>query len=237
MNWMDYVVIALLLGSMYFGWKRGFIVAAIECIKWIASIIIAKLFHVTFTNFLIRIFGDPRDKLSEYINDYLYNLLKIDPATPQTLEPSAYNQNIEFLKLPAEFEMRIREELSEKVVNTTTGFVEVVTTQMSEMILYGLGFLLMVILLLALFGLLQFIGNILSKLPIIKSFNQGGGLLLGGAIGLVIVYLMMSGITFFRAFQWAQDAIQAVETSRFAIYFFKYNIFEYVFIQLLLQRF
>ena len=236
MNWMDYLVIALLLGSLYFGWKRGFIVAAIECIKWIASIILAKLFHVTFTNFLIRIFGDPREKLSEHVNNYLYTLLKYDPIAPEVVEPSALNQNIEFLKLPPEFEMRIREELTEKVVNTTTGFIEVVTTHMSEMLLYGLGFLLMVLVLLSLFGFVQIIGNILSKLPLIKTFNQGGGLLLGGAIGLIIVYMMMTGITFFRTFQWAQDAIMAVEASKYAIYFYKYNIFEYVFVQMLLQR-
>lgn len=237
MNWMDFLVIGLLLGSLYFGWKRGFIVAAIECVKWIASIVLAKLFHVTFTNFLIRIFGDPREKISEHVNNYLFNLLNFDRSTPKTIEPSAFNQNIEFLKLPPEFEMRIREELSEKVVNTTTGFVDVVTTHMSEMILYGLGFIIMVLVLLSLFGFVQFVGSILSKLPLIKTFNQGGGLLLGGVIGLAIVYLMMTGITFFRAFGWAQDAIIAVESSKYAIYFYKYNIFEYVFIQMLMQRY
>lgn len=237
MNWMDYLVIMLLLGSLYFGWKRGFIVAAIECVKWIASIILAKLFHVTFTNFLMLIFGDPRDKISVHVNKYIYDLLKLEPLSSKPMESSAIHQNIEFLKLPPVFEARIREEVSERVVNTTAGFVEVVATQMSDMILYGIGFLIMVLVLLTLFGFVQFIGNVLSKLPIIKNFNQGGGLLIGGAIGLIIVYLMMTGITFFKAFQWSQDAIIAVEASKYAIYFYKYNIFEYLFMQMLIQRY
>ena len=235
MNWTDIAVIAILLSSMYFGWKKGFIVAAIEFIKWIASIIIARLFYVKFTDTLLSIFGNPTDKIKEHVRNYLFEMLKFETSTPQPLGPVEMNSAIETLKLPMDFEEKIRMGLAEKMINSTTGFVDEATVHMSDMILYGLGFLLLILILLSLFSFAQVIGKVVSKLPLIKQLNNGGGLILGSVIGVVSVYFIMAMLTYLRTFDWARDTLVAIESSQFAIYFYKYNILQYVFNHILLK--
>ena len=145
------------------------------------------------------------------------------------------NTAIETLKLPMDFEEKIRMGLAEKVINSTTGFVDEATVHMSQMILYGLGFLLLILILLSLFSFAQVIGKYVSKLPIIKQLNNGGGLLLGSVIGIVSVYFIMAMLTYLRTFDWARDTLVAIESSQFAIYFYKYNILQYVFNHILLK--
>ena len=235
MNWTDIAVIAILLSSMYFGWKKGFIVAAIEFIKWIASIIIARLFYVKFTDTLLSIFGNPTDKIKEHVRNYLFEMLKFETSTPQPLGPVEMNSAIETLKLPMDFEEKIRMGLAEKMINSTTGFVDEATVHMSDMILYGLGFLFLILILLSLFSFAQVIGKVVSKLPLIKQLNNGGGLILGSVIGIVSVYFIMAMLTYLRTFDWARDTLVAIESSQFAIYFYKYNILQYVFNHILLK--
>lgn len=229
MNWTDIAVIAILLGSMYYGWKKGFIRAAIDFVKWIASIVIARLFYVEFTDTLLRIFGDPTDKIKEHVRNHLFEMLKFEATSPKPLGPSQMNDAIEKLKLPMDFEEKIRTGIAEKMINSTTGFVDEATVHMSHMILYGLGFLLLILLLLALFSFAQVIGNVVSKLPLIKQMNNGGGILLGSFVGLVSVYLIMAMLTYLRTFSWAQTTLASIESSQFAIYFYKYNILQYIF--------
>ena len=81
----------------------------------------------------------------------------------------------------------------------------------------------------------QVIGKYVSKLPIIKEFNHGGGLLLGSVIGIIVVYFFMASLTYLRTFGWAQETLMAIENSKFAVYFYKYNILQYVFNSILIK--
>ncbi|HAS73490.1 MAG TPA: hypothetical protein DCS67_05040 [Clostridiales bacterium UBA8960] len=229
MNFADIVVFAILGGSMYFGWKKGFIVAVIEFFKWIASLVIARLFHVRFTRFLISIFGDPSEKISGHVKTYLNDMLGFDGFIEEKLGAPQIENAMNTLKLPEQFEVSLRSNIAAKAVDTSTAFVEEATYQMSQMIINGLGFLLLVVILLTLFSFAQVIGNYLSKLPLIKELNNGGGLLLGALIGIVSVYFIMAMLDYLRALSFARQALESVEHSSYAIYFYKYNILQYMF--------
>lgn len=235
MNVADIGVIILLGGSMYFGWKKGFIVAIIEFFKWIASIVIAKLFYVSFTDFMVSVFGDPRPKLVKHVKNYLFDMLGFDQTVTQSMAPNEMETAITSLKIPVGFENKIKEGIEQKLVKTTSGFVEEASTHMTEMLLYGMGFLLLVILLISLLSFVQVISKYLSKLPVIKEFNSGGGLLLGAAIGVVSVYFALAMLSYLRSFEWASNLLTSVEQSKFAIYFHKYNIIQYVLNHVLLK--
>lgn len=229
MNWTDIAVFAILGGSMYFGWRKGFIVSVIEFFKWIASLIIARLFHVRFTNFLISIFGDPSDKISEHVRNYLVDMLGFEGMVGEQMTSPELENALEMIKLPDQFEIALRDNIAAKAIDTTTAFIEEATLQMSQMIVQGLGFLLLVVILLSLFSFAQVIGNYLSKLPIIKELNSGGGLLLGALIGLVSVYFIMAMLDYLRALSFARSTLEAVEASNYAVYFYKHNILKYLF--------
>lgn len=233
MNWTDIATIAIVIGCTVYGWKKGFIVAGIEFIKGIASLLIARLFYIDFTNVMMGIFGDPTEKIQTHVRNYVYDLFQFNRESNASLSQGQMSDAVVSLKLPDEFASRIMDGIAKKMIDSTAGFVEEVTVHMSQMVLYGLGFLVLVLIILSLLSFVQVIGKYLSKLPIIKELNHGGGLMLGALIGVVSVYFVMSMLLFLRAFPWVQKVIASVETSQFAIYFYKYNIIKYLFNQLI----
>ncbi|OJV62937.1 MAG: hypothetical protein BGO41_09535 [Clostridiales bacterium 38-18] len=235
MNWTDVAVAAILGSCIYFGWKKGFIVAAIEFIKWIASLFVARVFFVQFTNFFIGILGDPTEKIKTHVSKYLYESFGFSMTSPQTMTGGEVDVAVTSLKLPMDFETGIKSQLSTMVTKTTTDFVNVATQEMSKMILYGLGFILLVFLLLIAFSIFQTVANMIAKLPILKELNQGGGMVIGGVIGVISVYFIMAILGYLKTFSWVQETQSAVENSQFAVYFYKYNILQYLFNHMLIK--
>lgn len=235
MNWADIVLIVVLAGSMYFGWKKGFIVAAVELIKWVATIAIARVFHVPFTRFFTEHFYDPSERVSKHVRAYLFDFFKYDPLTEQSMSMDQVSEALGKLTLPDFFEEMVHEKVGGTIVRHTIDFVDAVSVQMTEMIVNGIGFLVLVILLLIGFSFIQFFGIILSKLPLLKELNQGGGVIVGAVIGVVAVYFIMAILSFFPTFGWSISATEAIEESSWAIYFYKYNILKYAFRTILIQ--
>ena len=52
MNWTDIAVVGIILGSTYFGWRKGFIVAAIEFVKMDSIYIYSKGFLCSIYRYL-----------------------------------------------------------------------------------------------------------------------------------------------------------------------------------------
>lgn len=234
-NWADVLAAFILVFSMYYGWKKGFIVAAIDFIKWIAAIILARLFHLQFTTFIKNTLWDPTEAVGGHVRNFLTDLLGYDKLTEASLTQNQITEALETLNLPEQLETVISNGLNENMVATSIGFVEEVTVHLTQMIVNGLGFLVLVVLLLMAFGIVQVLGNFIAKLPILKELNQGAGLIMGGIIGLITVYFIMAILTYIPTFSWSREAIVAVEDSKFAIYFYKYNILQYVFNTIIIQ--
>lgn len=235
MNWTDIAVLVILASSIYFGWRKGFVRTAIEFSKWILSIIVARLFYVPFTKALIGIFGDPSDQIAEHVRSYLYTFFKFNPDQAAELTPVEMSNALSILKLPMQATEKLRAELAAKAVATTTDFIGEVAVHVSHMILYALGFLLLIVLMLLLFSILQWIGDLVTRLPVLKQINKGGGFILGAAQGIVMIYFIMALLSTFSALGWTQDIINAVEQSTVASFFYRYNILQYVFSQILLN--
>lgn len=235
MNWSDIVVIVIIVSSMYFGYKKGFIVAGIELIKWLAAIVLARIFHVHFTAFVTEHFWNPTERVSKHVNDYLYDFFKYDPITAESLTGAQMTEALEKLPMPDYFQEVILEKIQNDMIGQTIEFIEMVSVHLTEMIVNGMGFLLLVVLLLIGFGFVQFFGNALAKLPLFKELNQGGGVIIGAMMGVVSIYFIIAVLEFFPTFQWSYNTLEAIENSQYAIYFYKYNVLKYVFKTVVVQ--
>lgn len=235
MQWIDFVVLALLASTIYCGWKKGFFVTAIELLKWVASLIVARLFYKPFTEYVIKNVFDPTVRVSKHVRNYLNDFFQFDPLVNQSLTADQTNEALKSLTLPEQFMNALRENISEKVITHTIDFVDTLTQSITELIVYGIGFVVLLLLLLIAFGLFQWFGSILSKLPIFKELNQGGGVIIGAILGVTIVYAVMAAISFFPTFGWSSYLIDQIEQSQVAIYFYKYNILKYAFQSILMQ--
>src|SRR5258706_8035180 len=56
MNWVDLVLILIVLLAIWGGWQRGFILGTLDLVNWLGSILIGIVFYTYFANFLKMIF-------------------------------------------------------------------------------------------------------------------------------------------------------------------------------------
>ncbi len=235
MNWIDIGIIIVVGSSIYCGYKKGFFVTAIELVKWVASMVLARLFYKPFTAFVTTHLFDPSERISGHVRTYLYDFFQYDPLTGQSMTGGEVAAALDQLPLPNAFAEGLKNTLGQQMVSGTIEFVDVLTQRVTELILYGIGFLLLFALLIALFGVLQWLGVFLSKLPLLKELNQGGGLIMGAIIGVLMVYFFMTVVNFFPTFEWRNNVVEAIESSQIGIYFYKYNLLQYAFKSVLVQ--
>lgn len=230
MNWTDYLMFVIIGGNMLYGFNRGFITTFIGLIKWFASIILAKMFYVEFTQYVIQNWYDPTPVIGEHVKQFVTNMLNMNTPTDVTMTAEQIKQGIESLKLP-EFYSKGLTEFQGNI--TFTSFINDISSQITQMILYVIGFLLLLLIIMSLLGIIEAIANQLARLPVLKEFNKSGGLILGAILGLMSVYFIMIILNVFVTFEWSQNVVMAIENSRFAIYFYKYNILQYFFVSFL----
>lgn len=235
MNGADWVVIAILVTSMYTGWRKGMLITLIEFFKWIASIVIARIFYQPFTDALRLYVWDPLPQITGYVRTYLYSILGYKEGISQSLTLSQMTEAVQKLNFPEALTTVVMTAIGDKAIGTTVDFVNEIAGHMAEMIVYGLGFLILILLLLIAFGILALVAKVVSKLPLIKELNHGGGLLIGAAVGLISVYFVLAMLTFFQTFAFAREAVSLVEQSTFAIYFYNHNLLQYVFNAVLIE--
>jgi len=230
MNWTDYLMFAIIGGNMLYGFSKGFITTFIGLIKWFASIILAKMFYVEFTQYVIKNWYDPTPVIHEHVKQFVTNMLNLNTPTDTTMTAEQIKQGIESLKLP-EFYSNGLTEFQGNV--TFTSFINDISSQITQMVLYVMGFLILLLIIMSLLGIVEALANQLARLPVLKEFNKSGGLILGAILGLMTVYFMMIILNVFITFEWSQDVVMAIENSRFTVYFYKYNILQYFFVSFL----
>lgn len=166
---LDIIIIAILLISVVLGYKKGLINVAFNLCAFIIALIITLVLYRPITNFVIDN-TEFDDKIESVIIEK-----GITNGEENTIEDGTLNKYIE-------------EYVMKSVDNTKNEIVKSTATIIAEKII---GTVVMIALFIVIRILLIFakaIINGIANLPIIKQFNELGGLLYGILRGIVIVY-------------------------------------------------
>ena len=166
---LDILLIALLLFSIVLGYKKGLINVAFNLCAFIIALIITLVLYKPITNLVIE-----NTEFDEKIESVIIEK-GITNDEENTTEDGTLNKYIE-------------KYLMKSVDNTKNEIVKSTATIIAEKII---GIVVMIALFIVIRILLIFakaIINGIANLPIIKQFNELGGLLYGILRGLVIVY-------------------------------------------------
>ena len=172
---LDIIIIALLLFSIVLGYKKGLINVAFNLCAFIIALIITLALYKPITNLVIE-----NTEFDEKIESVIIEK-GITNDEENTTEDGTLNKYIE-------------KYLMKSVDNTKNEIVKSTATIISEKII---GIVVMIALFIITRILLIFAKAIIdgiSKLPIIKQFNELGGLLYGILRGMVIVYGILTVI-------------------------------------------
>ncbi len=187
----DIIVIAVVVVSIFLGYKSGFLKSLINVVSYIASIILSFLFYPVLSDFLM---DTPL---------YTFFVEKIGE------------------KYPAEGIIQTEWQFLEKYIKGAEGAV---SAAIAELLINIVSFILIVIIFKIAIKLIGNALNLFACLPVIKQFNRLGGAVLGGLLGILVVYIAMALMVTITPIDSLDKATTEIQKSTFAQEMYNNNI-------------
>lgn len=161
---IDFIIIAVILLSTFLAYKKGLISLAVQLCSFIIAIIVTAILYQPISNLVIN-----STSIDETIENAIY-----EKANDMMQENQSSNEVTNQITEAVKNEM-LPETARTIAVNIVTG---------------GVMILLLIAINIAL-RLIKGIANQIAKLPILKQFNEIGGMIYGILRGILIVYVVL----------------------------------------------
>lgn len=177
---LDLIVIGIILLSTFLGYKKGLIGVAFKIVSFVIAIVITLILYVPVSNLVIN--NTQWDETIQY-------------AIVEKLSISNIEENKEIKKeetnMPAVIVDYINGAIKDTVVSTQNNIVEAVSRDLAiNIIKIGVMIVLFILAKIALIFAKALVEGI-AKLPILKQFNEIGGIAYGILRGILVIYVIL----------------------------------------------
>lgn len=230
MNWLDIVVIAILVINLLSGWFRGLIKSVVNVVSIVLGFICAKMYHMTMYTMLEDRFGLVH-KVKEGVLETFKNVELPSVADAATLPTNELTSNLPDSELLSSLvESFIKSDtFNQTMQSSVESFSDAFSTWLADKLVTIISMVVVFLIVYIGIRIIGYILNQLFQLPVLKGVNKLSGLVFGLAKGtffsmlLVLIIVILSPVFS----QW--QLVETLETSDVAIYFYKYNIVMMIF--------
>lgn len=203
---LDIVLIAIIALNVFICYKKGLVKLAVGLIAVVAAIILALVFYKPVSNLIIE-----NTELDENIEKAIINNF-----TSETQE----GQEVRYVSVLDYLQKYVDDAVNKtqtEIVTQTAGMMAVKIINVA--VLIGIFLLVRVVLL-----LLTFISDIITSLPILKQFNEVGGVLYGAIKALLIIYIILTIVFFIVCYTSNSTIADAINSSYVTKFFYEHNL-------------
>ena len=203
---LDIVLIAIIALNVFICYKKGLVKLAVGLIAVVAAIILALVFYKPVSNLIIE-----NTELDENIEKAIINNF-----TSETQE----GQDVRYVSVLDYLQKYVDDAVNKtqtEIVTQTAGMMAVKIINVA--VLIGIFLLVRVVLL-----LLTFISDIITSLPILKQFNEVGGVLYGAIKALLIIYIILTIVFFIMCYTSNSTIADAINSSYVTKFFYEHNL-------------
>lgn len=203
---LDIALIAIIALNVFICYKKGLVKLAVGLIAVAAAIILALVFYKPVSNLIIE-----NTELDENIEKAIINNF-----TSETQE----GQEIRYVSVLDYLQKYVDDAVNKtqtEIVTQTAGMMAVKIINVA--VLIGIFLLVRVVLL-----LLTFISDIITSLPILKQFNEVGGVLYGAIKALLIIYIILTIVFFIMCYTSNSTIADAINSSYVTKFFYEHNL-------------
>lgn len=203
---LDIVLIAIIALNVFICYKKGLVKLAVGLIAVAAAIILALVFYKPVSNLIIE-----NTELDENIEKAIINNF-----TSETQE----GQEVRYVSVLDYLQKYVDDAVNKtqtEIVTQTAGVMAVKIINVA--VLIGIFLLVRVVLL-----LLTFISDIITSLPILKQFNDVGGVLYGAIKALLIIYIILTIVFFIMCYTSNSTIADAINSSYVTKFFYEHNL-------------
>lgn len=160
---IDIIIILFILASVFFGYKKGLISLAINIVAFIIAMVVTLLLYKPIGNIII-------------------NNTTLDEKLQQMIQT----------KIEEFMENDDNKDSSSKLIESAkNGLLPDTSKSLSINIIYGITLIVLFIIIKICLLLVDSLANQVAKFPIIKQFNEIGGVLYGLLRGIIITYVIL----------------------------------------------
>ena len=204
---LDLIIIAIMLLNIYICYKKGLVKLAVGLIAVIASIILALVFYKPVSNLIVK-----NTEIDDKIKTSIIENFTTNEIT--TNEENEDNLMMEYIQHYVDDTVN---KTKNEIVTEAAGIISAKVIDIGSMI--GIFIIARLILI-----VLTFISDIITDLPLIKQFNDIGGILYGIVKALLIIYVILA-IAFFIIYVSGNTTLEtAIANSYITKFFYNNNI-------------
>lgn len=203
---LDVIIVAIVVLNIFICYKKGLVKLAVGLIAVLASIILALILYKPVSNIIIK-----NTDIDEKIENAIINNFSADTNG---------NGEVRYVGILDYLEKYVDDAINKtqnEIVYETAGTmaIKIVNTA----VLLGIFLIVRIVL-----QLLTFVSDIITSLPIIKQFNEVGGVLYGIAKAILIIYVILA-ILFFVIFATENATISnAIADSFITKFLYEHNL-------------
>ena len=203
---LDVIIVAIVVLNIFICYKKGLVKLAVGLIAVLAAIILALILYKPVSNIIIK-----NTDIDEKIENAIINNFSADTHG---------NGEVRYVGILDYLEKYVDDAINKtqnEIVYETAGTmaIKIVNTA----VLLGIFLIVRIVL-----QLLTFVSDIITSLPIIKQFNEVGGVLYGIAKAILIIYVILA-ILFFVIFATENATISnAIADSFITKFLYEHNL-------------
>ncbi len=208
---MDYLILIIVLAiiglSAFYGYKKGMVRILLSMVALLVTFVIAAILTVPVSGILKAV-----TPIDEGIADSVSKLVEENEVVNA--------EAIGNLNLPEQIE----KVLVKGAEAAADGFNEYIVTTVTDLLVKAITFFALIIIVYIVVRIIINILDFIAKLPIINTFNKGGGLLIGLAQGLLIVWIGFLIVTAFANEPWAQETLAQINANELLTFLYNNNL-------------
>ena len=211
---IDIIIIAIMAACILAGYRKGLIGVAFHLVSFIIAILVALLLHGPISNFIIQI-----TQIDDKIEDMIVK--NIDPSR---FEEGQTNLTKEEQNMPKIVVNYIQEAIQDNVNNAKNNIEDVIAERIAITIINIATIIILFILVRIILIVINKIGDMIAKLPIISQFNKTGGIIYGVIEGLFLIYVLLALCLIITPFIQSTELLSYINTSYIGKMMYNNNI-------------
>ncbi len=203
---LDIIIVAIIALNIIVCYKKGLVKLAVGLVAVIASIIITVILYKPVSNLVIE---------NTKIDDNIKNSI-IENFTSEN-EESEEKEDDGFMKYIQKY--------VDDAVNKTKNQIVIEASEVISVKVINIGVMIVIFIIarIALI-LLTFITDIITSLPILKQFNEVGGIIYGAIKALLIIYVVLAVVFFVIYITGNENISNAISSSYVTEFFYNNNL-------------
>ncbi len=216
---LDIIIAGIILLSTFLGYKKGLVGVAFKFVSFLIAVIITVVLFIPVSNFVI-------------------NNTDWDEKLESTIVTTLSNKNVEENKqlneedtnLPNAIVKYINSTISDTVATTQNNVVETVSKDLAiNIIKIGTVLALFIIARIALIFAKAILEGV-AELPIVKQFNEIGGIIYGLLRGLLIIYIVLLIVSLIAPTLDNQVILETINQTMLCKFMYDHNILLSIFL-------